>query len=181
MKRHIQSVVSNSPARAVATLESETSELIGSGMDTLNGKLADVEDDKLVGRVVELWGFFWGQVLPYVEGVRLSSCHFPLANGLRHVQVLLPLQTDSVLSSLYRTPKTHRNSSPTRQNGKGSSSMPSYPLSASSHIDVRTLALRSFRDKIILPIAPLLNARLNILKQEGLSSQSHTYPRLQQM
>jgi len=74
VKRHIQSVVSNSPARAVATLESETSELIGSGMDTLNGKLADVEEDKLVGRVVELWGFFWDQVLPYVEGVRLLTC-----------------------------------------------------------------------------------------------------------
>ncbi|KAI9510120.1 HbrB-domain-containing protein [Russula earlei] len=163
VKRHIQSVVSNSPARAVGTLESETSELVGSGMDTLNGKLAGVEEDKLVGRVVELWGFFWDQVLPYVEGV------------------LLPLQTDSVLSSLYRTPKTHRNSSPTRQNGKGPSSMPSYTLSTSSHIDVRTLALRSFRDRIIFPIAPLLNARLNILKQEGLSSESHTYPRLQQM
>ncbi|KAH9060361.1 HbrB-domain-containing protein [Lactarius deliciosus] len=153
VKRHIQSVVSNSPARAIATLESETSELIGSGMDTLNGKLVGVEDDKLVGRVVELWGFFWDQVLPYVEGV------------------LLPLQTDPVLSSLYRTPKTHRNSSPTRQNGKGSTSIPSYPLATSSHIDVRTVALRSFRDKIILPIATALNARLN----------SHTYPRLQQM
>ncbi|KAH9170146.1 HbrB-domain-containing protein [Lactarius sanguifluus] len=162
VKRHIQSVVSNSPARAIATLESETSELIGSGMDTLNGKLVGVEDDKLVGRVVELWGFFWDQVLPYVEGV------------------LLPLQTDPVLSSLYRTPKTHRNSSPTRQNGKGSTSIPSYPLATSSHIDVRTVALRSFRDKIILPIATALNARLNVLKQEGLP-ESHTYPRLQQM
>lgn len=162
VKRHIQSVVSNSPARAIATLENETSELIGSGMDTLNGKLVGVEDDKLVGRVVELWGFFWDQVLPYVEGV------------------LLPLQTDPVLSSLYRTPKTHRNSSPTRQNGKCSTSLPSYPLATSSHIDVRTLALRSFRDKIILPIATALNARLNVLKQEGLA-ESHTYPRLQQM
>jgi hypothetical protein len=75
VKSHIQSVVSNSPAKAVSTLESETSELIGSGMDTLNGKLADVEEDKLVGRVVELWGFFWDQVLPYVEGVRPLSCH----------------------------------------------------------------------------------------------------------
>ncbi|KAI9442757.1 HbrB-domain-containing protein [Lactarius indigo] len=162
VKRHIQSVVSNSPAKAISTLESETSELIGSGMDTLNGKLVGVEDDKLVGRVVELWGFFWDQVLPYVEGV------------------LLPLQTDPVLSSLYRTPKTHRNSSPTRQNGKGSTSLPSYPLATSSHIDVRTVALRSFRDKIILPIATVLNARLNALKQEGLP-ESHTYPRLQQM
>jgi hypothetical protein len=82
VKRHIQSVVSNSPAKAVATLESETSELIGSGMDTLNGKLADVEEDKLVGRVVELWGFFWDQVLPYVEGVRLLSCYSFLLQSL---------------------------------------------------------------------------------------------------
>ena len=78
VKRHIQSVVSNSPAKAVTTLESETSELIGSGMDTLNGKLADVEEEKLVGRVVELWGFFWDQVLPYVEGVRVIAL-FPSA------------------------------------------------------------------------------------------------------
>ena len=78
MKRHIQSVVSNSPAKAVTTLGSETSELIGSGMDTLNGKLAGVEEEKLVGRVVELWGFFWDQVLPYVEGVRVLSLYSPL-------------------------------------------------------------------------------------------------------
>lgn len=78
VKRHIQSVVSNSPAKAVTTLESETSELIGSGMDTLNGKLVGVEEEKLVGRVVELWGFFWDQVLPYVEGVRVLSPYFPL-------------------------------------------------------------------------------------------------------
>lgn len=82
VKRHIQSVVSNSPARAISTLESETSELIGSGMDTLNGKLVGVEDDKLVGRVVELWGFFWDQVLPYVEGVRERDSHATAAPSL---------------------------------------------------------------------------------------------------
>ena len=82
VKRHIQSVVSNSPARAISTLESETSELIGSGMDTLNGKLVGVEDDKLVGRVVELWGFFWDQVLPYVEGVRERDSHLTASPSL---------------------------------------------------------------------------------------------------
>ncbi|KAI0063525.1 HbrB-domain-containing protein [Artomyces pyxidatus] len=157
VKRHIQSVVSNSPPKAVATLEAAASELIGSGMDTLNGKLAGIEEDKLVGRVVELWGFFWDQVLPYVEGV------------------LLPLQTDPILLSLYRTPKTHRTSSPSRHNGKGSISLPS-----TSHIDVRTVALRSFRDKIILPIFSALNTRLSLQKQDTLSD-SHIYPRLQQM
>jgi HbrB-like len=48
-------------------------------MDTLNGKLAGVEEEKLVGRVVELWGFFWDQVLPYVEGVRVLSFYSPSA------------------------------------------------------------------------------------------------------
>ncbi|KAI0320759.1 HbrB-like-domain-containing protein [Amylostereum chailletii] len=162
VKRHIQTVVSNSPPKAVATLESETSDLIASGMDTFNGKLAGVGDDKLVGRVVELWGFFWDQVLPYVEGV------------------LLPLQTDELLLTLYRTPKSHRASSPSRQNGKGSMSMSNYNPLSTSQIDVRTLALRSFRDKIILPIFPRLHARINTQKQENFT-EGHTYPRLQQM
>jgi hypothetical protein len=38
-------------------------------MVTLNAKLTGIDDDKLVSRVVEIWGFFWDQVLPYVEGV----------------------------------------------------------------------------------------------------------------
>jgi hypothetical protein len=87
--------VSNSPAKAVTTLESETSELIGSGMETLNGKLAGVEEEKLVGRVVELWGFFWDQVLPYVEGVRVLSLYLPSAivdNLSRCYSLFRPIQ-----------------------------------------------------------------------------------------
>lgn len=38
-------------------------------MVTLNAKLNGVEDDKLISRVVEIWGFFWDQVLTYLEGV----------------------------------------------------------------------------------------------------------------
>ena len=56
----------------MATLEHDTSALISSGMVTLNAKLTGIDDDKLVSRVVEIWGFFWDQVLPYVEGV--SRC-----------------------------------------------------------------------------------------------------------
>jgi len=61
--------VSAAPSKAMATLEHDTSDLISSGMFTLNAKLAGIDDDKLVVRVVEIWGFFWDQVLPYVEGV----------------------------------------------------------------------------------------------------------------
>jgi len=76
VKRHIQVVVSSAPSRAVATLENDASELIASGMVTLNAKLSGIEDEKLVARVVEIWGFFWDQVLTYLEGVR-TQCNHP--------------------------------------------------------------------------------------------------------
>lgn len=77
VKRHLQTIVSSIPSKALATLEHDASDLIASGMVTLNAKLSGVEEDKLIHRIVEIWGFFWDQVLPYVEGV----CHshvFPL-------------------------------------------------------------------------------------------------------
>lgn len=70
VKRHIQAVVSQSPGKALATLENDASELIASGMVTLNAKFMNIEENKLLARVVDMWGFFWDQVLPYVEGVR---------------------------------------------------------------------------------------------------------------
>ncbi|EMD37787.1 hypothetical protein CERSUDRAFT_105686 [Gelatoporia subvermispora B] len=162
VKRHIQSVVSLSPSKALATLEHDASELIASGMVTLNAKLAGVEDEKLVSRVVEIWGFFWDQVLPYVEGA------------------LLPLQTDPLLSSLYRVPKTHKANTPASSGGKGS--MSSLMLQSTPQIDVRTVALHSFRDSIILPAFPRLYARLMMPKEEMLSeSPIVQMPRLQQM
>jgi len=69
VKRHIQTVVSSAPSKALATLENDTSELIAQGMVTINAKLNGVEDEKLVARVVEVWGFFWDNVLTYLEGV----------------------------------------------------------------------------------------------------------------
>jgi hypothetical protein len=75
VKRHIQSVVSASPSRALATLENDAAELIAQGMVTVNAKLKGVEDEKLVARVVEVWGFFWDQVLTYLEGVCEKSIY----------------------------------------------------------------------------------------------------------
>ncbi|KAI0373563.1 HbrB-domain-containing protein [Pilatotrama ljubarskyi] len=166
VKRHIQIVVSAAPGKAVATLEHDTYELISAGMVTLNSKLAGVDDEKLIPRVVELWSSFWTQVLPYLEGS------------------LLPLQTDPILSSLYRLPKAHRPSSPTStQNGKGSASNVFLQLQASaSQIDVRALALVSFRDRIVLPLFPRLYARLTMSKDEHPPGGSEPHQsRLQQM
>ena len=69
VRRHIQTVVSAAPAKAIATLENDAHQLISAGMVNLTAKLSGIDDDKLINRVVEVWGFFWDQVLPYVEGV----------------------------------------------------------------------------------------------------------------
>ncbi|KAF8629174.1 hypothetical protein AX17_005759 [Amanita inopinata Kibby_2008] len=165
VKRHIQAVVSSSPPKALTTLEQDASELIASGMVTLNAKLMEIEDEKLIARVVEIWGFFWDNVLTYVEGV------------------LLPLQTDPLLSSLYRTPKTHhRATSPNRQNNASTLSSSIGNVSP-THIDVRSIALRSFRDKVILPLSERLYARLALPNRQDnyQEAAAHQQPRLQQM
>ena len=69
VKRHIQTVVTSTPNRALNILESDAADLIAAGMVTLNAKLMGVHDTKLIARVVETWNFFWDQVLTYVEGV----------------------------------------------------------------------------------------------------------------
>ncbi|KAJ6607765.1 HbrB-like-domain-containing protein [Mycena sp. CBHHK59/15] len=161
VKRHISSVVLSLPSKALATLEHDAAELIASGMVTLNAKLSDASDDSLIGRVVDVWTFFWDQVLNYVEGL-----------------VLLPLHTDPLLSTVYRKP--HRPSSP-RQTSKGNIPFVlngSMQL-ASKYIDVRTVALRSFRDKVILPLASRLRACI-VNRQEN-SQEVVAQPRLQQM
>ncbi|KAJ7675092.1 HbrB-like-domain-containing protein [Mycena rosella] len=157
VKRHISSVVSSSLSKAIATLEHDAAELISAGMVTLNAKLSGADDDSLIKRIIDVWSFFWDQVLTYVEGV------------------LLPLHTDPILSTLYRKP--HRPTSP-RQTSKGNISTSSIQL-ASNYIDVRTVALRSFRDKVIVPLAPRLRACI-INRQEN-AQETPAQPRLQQM
>jgi len=47
-------------------------DLIHRGMQNINAKLSGIDDEKLVTRLVEIWNFFWVNVLPYIEGVSLS-------------------------------------------------------------------------------------------------------------
>ncbi|KAF7375994.1 hypothetical protein MSAN_00014000 [Mycena sanguinolenta] len=136
VKRHIQTVVSSSPSRAITTLEQNAGELIASGMVTLNSKLTGIDDETLIRGLVETWSLFWDEVLTYLEGV------------------LLPLRTDPLISSLSRS-KPHRPSSP-RQTSKSKLPFMNGSSLPTNYIDVRTIALRSFRDKIVVPLAPRL-------------------------
>ena len=71
VRRHLSTVVSAAPGKALGTLEHDIAELVASGMVTLNARLNGVDDSSLIPRIVELWSFFWTQVLPYLEGVSL--------------------------------------------------------------------------------------------------------------
>lgn len=83
------------------------------------------------------------------------------------------MQTDPLLQSLYR--KTRRPSSPHRK--------PSVPaLDAGPQIDVRSIALRAFRDRVILPVAKSLATFLSAPRQDSLARRSeYEQSRLQQM
>ncbi|KAJ7072500.1 HbrB-like-domain-containing protein [Mycena amicta] len=161
VRRHISSVVSASPSKAIATLEHDAGELIASGMINLSSKL-DTEDESLLTHVVEIWEFFL-QVLTYIEGV------------------LLPLRTDHLLSTLHRG-KPHRPSSP-RQTSKGnlSSMLNGSTQPPLNYIDVRTIALRSFRDKVVIPFAPQLRACILNRQEKETAPITVSHPRLQQL
>ncbi|KAK7057392.1 HbrB-like-domain-containing protein [Favolaschia claudopus] len=167
VKRHIQTIISSSPSKAIATLEHDAAELIASGMVTLNSKLAGTEDEILIASVIGIWVFFWDEVLTYLEGV------------------LLPLHTDALLSNLHRG-KPHRPSSP-RQTSKGNIAFINGSSMPSNYIDVRSIALRSFRDKVIVPLGPRLQTCIiNLQEKKNIDANPQvqdaaTQARLQQM
>ena len=99
------------------------------------------------------------------------------------LQALLPLQTDPMLSSLYRMPKSMKPSSPGNDVSGGKTGVGGYSFTKTQQIDVRTIALQLFRDQIIYPIAATLHDWLNEMKDHLVSANELGYqlPRLQQM
>ncbi|KAJ3047591.1 hypothetical protein HK097_011402 [Rhizophlyctis rosea] len=49
----------------------ELYELLSAGMLTLTNKLSSAAEDTFASRAVEVWSFFFGEVVPYLEGVFL--------------------------------------------------------------------------------------------------------------
>jgi len=151
-------------------------------MVTLNAKLATVSDELLMSRLVEVWSFFWDNVLPYVEGVSVvDQFHRRRIDHL--VQVLLPFQTDPLLTSLHRTPKQHRSSSPSRQGSKLSPRVHTTLAAGTFTIDVRSVALCAFRGLVVMSLYNHLQILLSPPLNKEMLARLGQYrlPRLQQM
>ncbi|PWN39737.1 hypothetical protein IE81DRAFT_258828 [Ceraceosorus guamensis] len=181
---HIMQTLDKSPARALDSLSSDLCNLMSTACFTLNAKLQAsgvLEDDqRFLKRLVELWMFFFGSVLPYLEGV------------------FLPLQTDPVLLSLTKSsdpdqtsgapsqpnpsrhaPSQSNHSHSTNQSINTAMSISNKPTSAvgtafaasgrsTQKIDVRRICLIGFRDCVILPIYERLVLLFhNIREYEG--------------
>ncbi|KAG0359498.1 HbrB-like-domain-containing protein [Gamsiella multidivaricata] len=164
--------------RSLHTLCDEISELLNNGMLTLNAKLGDVPDEKLVSRLVEVWSFFFGTVLPYFEGVflplqiQLKKAHAEktawratggsssgISGGLT-----LSLSNNGVSSSGLSTMSTI--SIGGMESNSASGIVGASPKSIAADAErkyedsepqnVRTMALTGFRDLVILPMVDRL-------------------------
>lgn len=97
--------------------------IINEGLKTFIDKLAGVSDEKLAGRVIEIWSFFFGTVLPYFQGV------------------FLPLQMEMRAVQLQRQEKEQ----PTLLSMTGQKYQSINPLS------IRMLLLAMYRNNVIMP------------------------------
>lgn len=71
--------------------DSIQNDLLDTGMFNLNTKLSGVTEEKLVTRIIELWSFFLGIVLPYLEGVFLP--HQLALKEVKRAKHLHPVRT----------------------------------------------------------------------------------------
>ncbi len=149
---HVRKTLDRSQAHAIESLTLDLISLTSTGTLTLNSKLQGLDDSRLLLRLVEVWTFFLGQVLPYCEGC------------------FLPLQTDTTLRSLIASSSSYAGGS-----GAGGASSSNLGLFSSSanltqsgaalilsgaanaghdqqRIDVRKILLVVFRDQVLLPI-----------------------------
>ncbi|KAG9072480.1 hypothetical protein KI688_000251 [Linnemannia hyalina] len=147
--------------RNAFTLCDEINELLKNGMLTLNAKLGDVPDEKLVSRLVEGWSFFFGTVLPYFEGVflplQIELKTYHARNMTRKVQV----------ASSAASHHSGNNSMMDIGGGGGGGLTGASPRSGLVDLDrhhddsepenVRTMALAAFRDQVILPMVDRLD------------------------
>ncbi|KZP00772.1 HbrB-domain-containing protein [Calocera viscosa TUFC12733] len=132
VRNHLHAAISRSPSKVMQMMEAELNELVSTGMVTLNAGLHVLEGDKLLSRLVDKWGFFYGQVLPYVEGV------------------FLPFQTDPLLRGLRSSAKRV----------KDQADEDATITAPANRVDVRMLVLHAFRDRVLDGLYPKLLTHL---------------------
>lgn len=146
-------------------------ELLQTGFYSLDQILRRIPDDRLVPHLVDTWSFVFGTVLPFIQAV-----FHPLDLEFKgHGQILSSKDAREFWGALPFTFKPAPNTTtpmgpPTRpstaSNAKAQPTL--FPLH--SILSVRTIALLTFRDTIILPRYDLLLATFGRLPVESLNA-----------
>ncbi|KAJ3232632.1 hypothetical protein HDU81_002837 [Chytriomyces hyalinus] len=113
-----------------ASVRQDLSELITSGTLILGRKMVIAGEETLLPRLLDLWSFFFGTVVPYVQGVFV-----PMKERFKDLGGI----TGGVGGLVGGTGNI---------SGTGGSSNPNML------IDVRAMTIISFRDQIVMPLAP---------------------------
>ncbi|KAJ3405627.1 hypothetical protein HDU80_001040 [Chytriomyces hyalinus] len=113
-----------------ASVRQDLSELITSGTLILGRKMVIAGEETLLPRLLDLWSFFFGTVVPYVQGVFV-----PMKERFKDLSGI----TGGVGGLVGGTGNI---------SGTGGSSNPNIL------IDVRAMTIISFRDQIVMPLAP---------------------------
>ncbi|GAC93431.1 hypothetical protein PHSY_000996 [Pseudozyma hubeiensis SY62] len=148
---HVRDTLDRGQSQAIESLTLDLISLASTGTLTLNSKLQGLEDTRLLLRLVEIWTFFLGQVLPYCEAA------------------FLPFQTDPTIRSLVAASSSHgtaaTNTSGSNSTGPFSNGTAVTQSSAAAilssagntgpdfqRIDVRKVLLVVFRNQVLMPI-----------------------------
>lgn len=135
-------------------MHNDLTDVLAMGMLTLNTKLINLSDEKLLVRIVslslrisvtqwltlhpktEVWNFFFIGCLPYIEGI------------------FLPLRTDTSIRQIQAAAQV-------RNHAKSVSEQSDRQMKDSDGVDIRGTALKSFRDHLVLPIVDRVSGSLS--------------------
>jgi hypothetical protein len=155
VRLHIQYCIAR---RSPNIIVEDLRDLLHTGFGSLDHTLRKTPEDRLIPALVELWVFFFGSILPYMQGVFL-----PLDMEFLGVGPLLTAEQardfwGGVVSATTLAEKPRSSTG-----GYGSRAQPPPPpvTPISTVLEVRRIVLIAFRDCVILPRYDLLKSMMS--------------------
>ncbi|KAI7951783.1 hypothetical protein MJO28_007467 [Puccinia striiformis f. sp. tritici] len=184
VSQHIHKTIADSPSKSIIKLHTDITELLSNGVMILNNKLQpdQLNDSKLLIKVLEVWHFFFTGVLPYLEAIFL-----PLMSDQNLLNMIESKNNIVLQERIQQLHLLQQASTPTslllRQSNKSTSQQ--QPLkNRSAHtrndqevihgIDIRRLALIAFREHLIVPIYSRLYKLFTMIYDPSALSSSTT-------
>ena len=160
--KYIVLLFERDPTGALGALEDGLRRVVDIGLVSITVRLQGFEGNEFLWRLVDLWSFYFGTVVPYVH----AYVH--------------PIQTTALHLARVNTPvtpvvtPTHRHNDSSGSDSDSEEGHYKVPLprlrpvyQMPSQIDVRTLLLEAFRDHVVLPIHEWLRIAVRRMHEQS--------------